>query len=91
LSAQGGGEEFRDGEPLQDEIGVDRNSAGSGNRYNGTKDDQEAEDLVMGLSSATKRNRKTRESCKRGITSMMGATASAEYRKPCAAATKMPE
>src|SRR5215510_323141 len=44
-----------------------------------------------GLTHAEKNNRNTRDSCSKGMTIIIGATANAAYMKPCAAATVTPE
>src|SRR5215813_3908101 len=43
-----------------------------------------------GLTHAEKNNRNTRDSCRKGMTIIIGATAKAAYMKPCAAATATP-
>ena len=93
-STQHRGERVRKGERREDQARVDGHGAGAGERTDRAEHDHHAERRAWGLSNASakhlvdccgmparrsaKRKRNTKESCKSGTTSMMGATARAE-------------
>jgi hypothetical protein len=49
LRAQNGAKRFRDSDRVQDEIGVDGDGTGAGDRYDRTEYDEEAKHLVVGV------------------------------------------
>ena len=78
LAAKVGGQRLGDGERVHDELCVDRNGARTDDRDDGAHDDGQAEDFMVRVEQEAKRKRNTKESCKSGTTSMMGASARAE-------------
>lgn len=81
----------RHGKRRQDQVGIDANRAGPCNRHKGANDDDGAKEFMMRVQEQRKEKTKNQRQLQKRGTSMIGATARAESRKPCAAATMIPE